>query len=650
MKLKRGGQGFRKLFTIQRKKIGEKNMKTIKRIKVTVFVFLFCIFYAVFLGTIGTLMAQDSEPDYYIVDGKKIVLQPSQYYSAIQLKPGTSAAELNTFKSDVVSAGFGTVEDSPILQKHNLVLVRIKAGIEPTSFRVGTEDLKKKQVERVESENPVYEVGGIDQVLVNEFIVQFKSQASKEEIAQSLEKKNAEIVEADNKITNMYTIKFTGKSAKEALAISNEYYNDPLVEFIEPNFIRVYPPRPMIKSEEIKAAGPAPAATPSDTYYSKQWYLNNTGSSGVADADVDAPEAWAIHKGSAEIIVAIIDEGVDTNHKDLKDKIVTPYDATDGDDNQEPNSWDGHGTACAGIAAAMTNNGIGIAGIGWNVKIMPVRIAYKNRIDGDWITTNAIVGDGIYTAVNRGAHVLSNSWGGGSPSELINSAIDYAVDNNRVVVFAAGNCCKLADPDLCPSWYKCYQPVTYPANLSTSKVIIAVSATNQWDEFKTPYSSDKETWWGSNFGPEVNVSAPGVRMWTTDISGTGGYTDGDYLSYFCGTSSSTPLVAGIAALLLSQNPGWTPAQVRDRLQSTADDKGKPGFDETFGYGRVNACRALGGNCAPSPGTCSTIAYVSQHQPSDWSIGQTLVNAALLFSTVLLFLLFLVIRRVKRRAV
>lgn len=625
-------------------------MKTIMRIKVTVFVFLSCIFYAGFLGTLGTLRAQESEPDYYIVDGQKIVLQPSQNYIAIQLKPGTSEAEMKTFMAHVDSAGFGTVEDSPLLQKYNLVLVRIKAGIEPTSFRAGTEDLKKKQVERVESENPVYGVGGIDQVLVNEFIVQFKSQVSKEEIVQSLEKKNAEIVEEDTKIKNMYTIKFTGKSAKEALAISNEYYNDPLVEFIEPNFIRVYPPRPMIKREEIKDAGPALAAIPGDTYYSKQWYLNNTGSSGVADADVDAPEAWDIHKGSAEIIVAIIDIGVDTNHKDLKDKIVTPYDATDGDDIQEPNSWDGHGTACAGIAAAMTNNGIGIAGIGWNVKIMPVRFAYSSHPDGDLVTTDAIIADAIRTAVNRGAHVLSNSWGGGSSSGIINSAIDYAVDNNRVVVFAAGNCCKFADAVLCPSWLRCYQPVSYPANLSTSKVIIAVSATNEWDEFKTPYSREKETWWGSNFGPEVNVSAPGVHMWTTDISGGGGYSSGDYISNFNGTSGSTPLVAGIAALLLSQNPGWTPTQVRDRLQSTADDKGKPGFDETFGYGRINACRALGGNCAPSPGTCSSIASVSQHQPAGWNIGQTLVNTALLFSTVLLFLLFLVIRRVKRRAV
>jgi subtilisin family serine protease len=335
----------------------------------------------------------------------------------------------------------------------------------------------------------------------------------------------------------------------------------------------------MIKSEEIKAAAAALKVTPSDPYYSKQWHLNNIGSVGVADADINAPEAWGIYKGSNAIIVAIIDEGVNTTHNDLKAKIVTPYDAADGDNNQEPNSWDGHGTACAGIAAAMTNNGIGVAGIGWKVKIMPVRIAYSNYPGGPWITSNSIIADGIRTAVNRGAHVLSNSWGGGYPSGAINSSINYAVTNKRVVVFAAGN-----DSG----------PVSYPANLSKSKVIIAVSATNEWDQFKTKTSSDGEYWWGSNYGPEVNVSAPGVHIWTTDISGAGGYTGGDYISYFNGTSSATPLVAGTAALILSRNPGWTPTQVRNQLQSTADDKGPAGFDNKFGYGRINACKALGG--------------------------------------------------------
>jgi len=256
---------------------------------------------------------------------------------------------------------------------------------------------------------------------------------------------------------------------------------------------------------------------------------------------------------------------------------VTPYDATDGDNDQEPNSWDGHGTACAGIAAAVTNNNLGVAGVGWNNKIMPIRIASSNCSGCNWITSNAIIEDGLRTAVDRGAHVLSNSWGGGSPSNAINSAIDHAISNNRTVVIAAGN-----DAG----------PVSYPANISTNRDIIAVSATNEFDEFKTKTSQDGEDWWGSNFGLEVNIAAPGVHIYTTDINGADGYVNGDYVPNFNGTSSATPFVAGAVGLLLSQNPSMTPAEVRDRLQATADDLGSPGFDNQFGHGRLNVARAL----------------------------------------------------------
>ena len=300
-----------------------------------------------------------------------------------------------------------------------------------------------------------------------------------------------------------------------------------------------------------------------------------------------------------------------------------------------------HGTACAGIAAALTHNSEGVSGVGWEVKIMPIRIAHSNSPDGDWITSNLIIEDGIRTAVDRGAKILSNSWGGGSPSSAINSAIDYAITNDCVVVFAAGNC-RVSGSNACP------QPVIYPANLSLSKVIIAVSATNEWDQFKTPTSSDGENWWGSHNGPEVTLSAPGVHVYTTDISGSGGYSSNNYVSNFNGTSSATPFVAGAAALVLSQNNTWSPNQVRTQLQNTADDLGPPGFDNKFGYGRLNVCVALGGSCvygvAP-PASCATIGFPIKL--FDTNFTQTLVNTVLLFSTVLVFLLILILQTMKR---
>jgi subtilisin family serine protease len=583
-----------------------------------------------FFGFFEVVYGQPGEPDYYFVEGQKIVLTPSQNYSALKIKPGISTPDMQSFEAGIDSAGFGKVDVSPALQKYNIILVRIKEGIAPSSFRAGTEDFSTRNI--VEAENPVYGVGGIDQVLVNEFIVQFKPELSEQDITQSLSDQQAEIIKKDEKIENRYVVKFTGKTAKEALMFSNEYSQRPAVVFSEPNFIRIYPQRPEIKKEDVAPKEPSPDTTPGDPYYPNQWYLNNNGTVGIEDDDVDAPEAWDVSKGSSSVIIAIIDEGVDIGHRDLSSKIVTPYDATDGDNNQDPNAWDGHGTACAGIAAAVTDNGIGVAGIGWHSKIMPIRIAYSSYDGGPWITTSLEIEDGLRTAVDRGAKVLSNSWGGGTPSSAINAGIDYAIANNCVVVFSAGN------------WRAIYggpKEVFYPANLSTSKVIITVSATNEWDKLKTPTSADGETWWGSCFGPEVSVSAPGVHMWTTDISGSAGYGSGDYIGTFNGTSSAAPLVAGIASLLLAENPGWTPNQVRNQIQNTADDLGSSGFDNEYGYGRVNACKALGDHCD----NCATIGMIAK--PVGNNIDQILVNIALLFSTVLVFMLYLFVRKIRK---
>ncbi len=571
--------------------------------------------------------AWSQEQAYYMVGGERISLRQSNTYRALQMRPDTSVAKRAEFLSSVEAAGIGTIETSPLLIQHGIVLLRIREGVGPAAFSQGVAALSES--EPVESENPVYAVAGVDQLLVNEFNVQFASDATPEEMEAVLDAANAEIVSVNEKIPNRYVIRFPGRTAREALDLSNDIAEHDRVDFSEPNFVVIVPARPRVERAGAAPSAPSvpsPTGTPGDPLFSSQWYLNNTGSgAGVADADVDAPEAWDKSHGNSTIIIAIIDEGVETTHPDLQAKIVTPYDATDGDNNQEPNPWDGHGTACAGIAAAVTDNE-GVAGLGWDVRIMPVRIAYSNFSGGPWITTYAWIEDGIRTAVDRGAHVLSNSWGGGN-SNLVNTAIDYAIANNRVVVFAAGN-----DAG----------PVGWPANLSDTKVLIAVSATNEWDQFKTKTSSDGETWWGSNFGPEVNISAPGVHMYTTDITGSDGYASGNYFSNFNGTSSATPLVAGAAALVLAEHPGWTPTLVRNQLQSSADDKGASGFDDQFGHGRLNACKALGGTCddGPPPTTCSTMGVVNT-----LSSGQALVNLALLLSSLFLLLLLPVLRRV-----
>jgi len=346
--------------------------------------------------------------------------------------------------------------------------------------------------------------------------------------------------------------------------------------------------------------------TPNDPLYPQQWFLNNTsGNPGTPGADIDAPQAWDYHRGDPSIVIAILDEGVDVDHPDLVANIVPGYDTTDqappGGVPGNANCYDGHGTGCAGNAAARQDNTKGVSGVAPLCSIMPVRIAR----DSVW-TTNEWIRDGFYAATNGGADVLSNSWGGGLSSTLVTNAIAYAKSAGRsglgcVVLFSSGN-----DDG----------PVSYPATLST---VIAVGASSPCDERKDPGSCDGEWWWGSNFGSQLDVVAPGALQYTTDIAGSCGYVSGDYMSDFGGTSGACPVAAGLAGLILSANPSLTAIEVQNLMQSTADDQvgyaweDTPGWDPYMGWGRINARRALEAVAVDPP-------VLSSVTPGDGPIG------------------------------
>ena len=201
------------------------------------------------------------------------------------------------------------------------------------------------------------------------------------------------------------------------------------------------------------------------------------------------------------------------------------------------------------------------------------------------------VASAIDVAVANGAHVLSNSWGWvGAPSTVIETAIDDALAAGRAVIFAAGN-----GPDRSPWTYD----VAFPGSLTATKDIVTVGASSLTDEHKAAASSDGQFGWGSSYvGSGPDVVAPGPWSYTTDRQGSAGYNDGTALSdsnydpTFGGTSSSTPKVAGIVALMLSANPNLTPAQIKSILRSTADDIDATGDDDKTGAGRVNAYGAV----------------------------------------------------------
>lgn len=296
-----------------------------------------------------------------------------------------------------------------------------------------------------------------------------------------------------------------------------------------------------------------------------------------------AVDAWRIQSGDRNIKIAILDEGVDTRHPDLAAAVVATFDATDGDTFQDPNAWDGHGTCCAGLAAAIANNETGIRGVGAGCSIMAVRIASSQFEGGPWVTSNEKIASAISWSWRNGADVLSNSWGGGPPSNDVAEEFDRARLQGRggrgcVIVIAAGNQ---------------FSDVSFPGTLPN---VLTVSASNEFDEAKSPTSRDGETWWGTNHGANVSVAAPGVHNLTTDISGAAGYVGGDYDPKFNGTSSSTPIVAGACGLVLSANGNLSEADVRSIIQRTADKVGPfpyvDGRNDFFGNGRLNVLAAI----------------------------------------------------------
>ncbi|HYH47268.1 MAG TPA: S8 family serine peptidase [Thermoanaerobaculia bacterium] len=333
-------------------------------------------------------------------------------------------------------------------------------------------------------------------------------------------------------------------------------------------------------------------ALTNDPFYVNQWGIDNTGqtvcgAAGLAEADANVDQAWSLATG-AGMRIAVIDDGIQLNHPDLP--VVAAHDTWDNDGDGGPIvSFDRHGTSCAGIAAATAENSQGVAGVAPSAGMVAVRFAEAGS-GGSLDTSNGAMKRAIDWAWdNENADVLSNSWGGGSPSNRVKRAIRRAKDDGRgglgsVVLFATGN----DDAN----------NVIWPAEMDE---VIAVGASSPCDERKNPGSCDGETNWGSNFGPEVDIVAPGVAMHTTDRTGSAGYNNaGDFFACFNGTSSATPFAAGVAALLLSRNPALTADRVQEILQLSAQDIEAPGFDNASGHGRVDALRTLEfAFCSPS---------------------------------------------------
>jgi subtilisin family serine protease len=341
----------------------------------------------------------------------------------------------------------------------------------------------------------------------------------------------------------------------------------------------------------IQLNNPADSTVPDDTFFPEQWHLTR----------IQAPEGWDLSTGDPAKVIAILDTGCDLAHEDLVNKLTpsgTWRDVIVGDGNPE-DPW-GHGTCCASIAGADSdNNEIGVAGVAWNCKLLPVRMFYDEIVEGDAISA-------INWATSHGAKVISMSWHYDGLQSVVDLSLQDATDANIVLVAASGN-----DDS---------SSLNYPA---TNSSVIAVGASDQTDHRKQLSSSDGEQW-GSNYGTDLSVMAPGLHCWAADPSGnagnnfsgggpvivlgknypTSGSADGNYFSRMSGTSAATAHVAGLAALLLSRYQMLEPHEVRTIVERTADKVGGYAYasnpvshpngtwHQEMGYGRINVFRAL----------------------------------------------------------
>lgn len=414
---------------------------------------------------------------------------------------------------------------------------------------------------------------GTLQALCNQIFVRPKTGESiekiiqKSELSDKVEKMELFVPESD-----IYLLELDCKM-KDILSICRQVYKTGMVDFSEPNFYK--------------------EAQLGNTFWPNQWNLKNTGQeNGTPGIDINVEPAWNTTRGSSNIKIAIIDEGVDLTHPDLQANLLSGFDATGNGSGGSYTGNDDHGTSCAGIIGAI-NNSIGVVGIASGSKMIPIR-AFINTS-----ATNAHIISAFRYARNNGADVISNSWAGGSPSDAMKNVIDSCVNFGRngkgcVVVFCSHN-----DNG----------NVRYPADLPN---VIAVGAI-------TSVGRRAST---SNYGNALDVVAPVIGnstlVYTTDLQGslganTANGTAGDYRSDFRGTSAACPQVAGIAALILSVNPNLTSQEVRNIIEMTTkklegysyqtiSGRSNGAWNNETGYGLVDA------HAAVQAATCTSSLY------------------------------------------
>lgn len=514
--------------------------------------------------------------------GRKVTFRKLPTYFAVRLKQGKAgdegllAASCGPPKADVKHV------DSVPSEKMEVFSV-MKTGLEKT-----INDLRSAPASDVVTHMyALDDTPGGRVIPTGKMTIQFKPEVDKTRRKEILAKFGLEVLKELDYIPHGYTVRLTAASKENPLKTAAKLLRSKDVAVAEPDL-----------SFQVSLK----QHVPTDSLYPQQWHLHNPGGTGLqAGADVKAEDAWEYTRGSRDIIVCVMDDGFDLAHPefDVPGKIVAPRDF--GQDDFDPNpafADDNHGTACAGVAVA-EENGVGVVGLAPGCSFMPVRTS-------GWLS-DADMETLFQYAIDHEADVVSCSWSAAAwnfPLSIkVHGIIHKAATQGRrngkgcVILFAAGNEDRPLDGVADNGQVSVQGFALHPD-------VIAVGASNSFDE-RSYYS---------NHGPELTLcapssGAPGRAIVTTDRRGAMGYSSGDYTYDFGGTSSSTPLAAGLAALILSVNPDLSSAEVRQIMMETADriDEANGqyvnGHSPLYGHGRINAGRAVAraaGTEAPGP--------------------------------------------------
>lgn len=418
------------------------------------------------------------------------------------------------------------VDKVRVEQRKNLRIVPF-----PSDKRFGIQSIDA-ETERDVDVHHAEDNEGTSHYRVQQVVVKFRTEPTAEQLAQIMEQINATNVQ---KLAFTYVFESTSQSTEQLI----DYFNSWDIEYVEPHFL--YMTNDMTNVRGFSDGFSSQHFVPNDLLFDKfQWNLPMIKTIG----------GWDLSRGSQDVIVAVIDTGVDLDHADLADNLVEGINVID--EGKRPYDDVGHGTHVAGIIAAIVNNYEGVSGMSWFNKVMPIK-----ALDHTGAGSTYSVAQGIIWAVDNGAQVINMSLGNYYASNFLHDAIKYAYDRDVILISATGN----DDTDE-PGY-----PAAYPE-------VLAVAATNAYEQRAL----------FSNFGHYVDVTAPGENIAST-------YPGNEYAA-MSGTSMASPHAAALAAMIRSANPLLSNEDVMDIMRQSALDLGQPGRDIYYGYGQIDVAAAL----------------------------------------------------------